>query len=41
MTKPSLATTGIIAVAAALTLLLGVVPGPVLDLLADAGQFIR
>jgi NADH-quinone oxidoreductase subunit N len=41
VTKPSLATTGVIAVSAALTLLLGVVPGPVLDLLADAGQFIR
>ena len=41
VTKPSLVTTGTIAVAAALTLLLGVVPGPVLDLLADAGQFIR
>ena len=41
VTTPSLVTTGTIAVAAALTLLLGVVPGPVLDLLADAGQFIR
>jgi NADH-quinone oxidoreductase subunit N len=41
VTTPSLATTGVIAVTAALTLLLGVVPGPVLDLLADAGQFIR
>jgi NADH-quinone oxidoreductase subunit N len=41
VTKPSLATTGVIAVTAALTLLLGVMPGPVLDLLADAGQFIR
>jgi NADH-quinone oxidoreductase subunit N len=41
VTTPSLVTTGVIAVTAALTLLLGVVPGPVLDLLADAGQFIR
>jgi NADH-quinone oxidoreductase subunit N len=41
VTTPSLATAGVIAVSAALTLLLGVVPGPVLDLLADAGQFIR
>jgi NADH-quinone oxidoreductase subunit N len=41
VTKPSIVTTGVIAVSAALTLLLGVVPGPVLDLLADAGQFIR
>jgi NADH-quinone oxidoreductase subunit N len=41
VTTPSLVTTGVIVVTAALTLLLGVVPGPVLDLLADAGQFIR
>jgi NADH-quinone oxidoreductase subunit N len=41
VTTPSVVTTGVIAVSAALTLLLGVVPGPVLDLLADAGQFIR
>jgi NADH-quinone oxidoreductase subunit N len=41
VTTPSLVTSGVIAVAAALTLLLGVLPGPVLDLLADAGQFIR
>ena len=41
VTTPSLATSGVIAVTAVLTLLLGVVPGPVLDLLADAGQFIR
>ncbi|GAB3242232.1 NADH-quinone oxidoreductase subunit NuoN [Nocardioides dilutus] len=41
VTTPSLVTTGVIAATAALTLLLGVVPGPVLDLLADAGQFIR
>ena len=41
VTTPSLATTGVIAATAALTLLLGVVPGPVLDLIADAGQFIR
>jgi NADH-quinone oxidoreductase subunit N len=40
-TTPSVLTTGVIAVTAALTLLLGVVPGPVLDLLADAGSFIR
>jgi NADH-quinone oxidoreductase subunit N len=41
VTTPSVVTTGVIAVCAALTLLLGVVPGPVLDLLADAGSFIR
>ena len=41
VTTPSVLTTGTIAVTAALTLLLGVVPGPVLDLLADAGSFIR
>jgi len=41
VTTPSLVTTGTIAVCALLTLALGVVPGPVLDVLADAGQFIR
>lgn len=41
VTTPSVVTTGVIAVCVALTLLLGVVPGPVLDLLADAGSFIR
>ena len=41
VTTPSVLTTGVIAVTAALTLVLGVVPGPVLDLLADAGSFIR
>lgn len=41
VTTPSLLTTGTIAVTAVLTLLLGIVPGPVLDLLADAGSFIR
>jgi NADH-quinone oxidoreductase subunit N len=41
VTTPSVLTVGVIAVTAALTLVLGVVPGPVLDLLADAGSFIR
>jgi NADH-quinone oxidoreductase subunit N len=39
--KPSLVTSGTIAVGVAATLLLGVVPGPVLTLAAHAGQFIR
>ncbi|WP_372735543.1 NADH-quinone oxidoreductase subunit NuoN [Nocardioides sp.] len=41
VTTPSLVTTGTITVAAALTVVLGIVPGPVLDLIADAGVFIR
>ncbi len=38
---PSFATTGTIAVAVAATLVLGVLPGPVLDLAGNVGQFIR
>ena len=38
---PSVLTTATITVAAAVTLLLGVVPGPLLDLAARAGEFIR
>jgi NADH-quinone oxidoreductase subunit N len=38
---PSLATQGTIAACVVLTLALGVVPGPVLDLVAGAGDFIR
>lgn len=38
---PSILTATTIAVGATLTLILGVLPGPVLDLAAQAGQFIR
>lgn len=38
---PSLLTTIVIAVGFAATAALGVVPGPVLDLAATAGQFVR
>ena len=38
---PSVLTATTIAVGAAVTLLLGVLPGPVLDLAAVAGEFIR
>jgi NADH-quinone oxidoreductase subunit N len=41
VTKPSLLTSATIGVCAILTLALGIVPGPVLDLAAHAGQFIR
>jgi NADH-quinone oxidoreductase subunit N len=41
VTRPSILTTATIAVGVAATLVLGVVPGPVLDLAADAGQFLR
>jgi NADH-quinone oxidoreductase subunit N len=41
VTKPSVLTSGTILVGVAATLLLGVVPGPVLDLAAHAGQFVR
>jgi NADH-quinone oxidoreductase subunit N len=41
VTMPSVLTTIVIAVGFAVTLLLGVVPGPVLDLAAAAGEFIR
>ncbi|MFT4083677.1 MAG: NADH-quinone oxidoreductase subunit NuoN [Nocardioides sp.] len=37
---PSLLTSSVIAVSAAATLVLGVVPGPILDLLENAGRFI-
>jgi NADH-quinone oxidoreductase subunit N len=38
---PSILTTVAIAVGLAVTVALGIVPGPVLDLAADAGTFIR
>ncbi len=38
---PSVLTTIVIAVGFAATVVLGIVPGPVLDLAAAAGQFIR
>ena len=41
VTNPSVLTAATIAVAAAVTLVLGVVPGPVLDLAGRAGEFIR
>ena len=41
VTTPSPLTTVVIAVTALGTLAVGLVPGPVLDLLADAGSFIR
>jgi NADH-quinone oxidoreductase subunit N len=41
VTMPSVLTTIVIAVGFTATLLLGVVPGPVLDLAAAAGEFIR
>jgi NADH-quinone oxidoreductase subunit N len=41
VTTASPLTTGVIAVTAAATLVLGVVPGPVLDLVGHAGSFIR
>ena len=41
VTKPSLMTSGTILVGVAATLVLGIVPGPVLDLAANAGQFVR
>lgn len=41
VTRPSLMTAGVIAVGALVTFVLGVVPGPVLDLAARAGEFIR
>ncbi|MGZ4446169.1 MAG: NADH-quinone oxidoreductase subunit NuoN [Nocardioides sp.] len=40
-TRPSLLTSGTIAVGVLATLVLGVVPGPVLTLAAHAGEFIR
>ncbi|MGL5827261.1 MAG: NADH-quinone oxidoreductase subunit NuoN [Nocardioides sp.] len=41
VTKPSWGTSGVIALGAVVTVVLGVVPGPVLDLAAHAGEFIR
>ena len=38
---PSVLTASTIAIGAAVTLVLGVVPGPVLDLAGRAGEFIR
>ena len=39
--NPSVLTTTVIGVGLAVTVILGVFPGPVLDLAATAGQFIR
>jgi NADH-quinone oxidoreductase subunit N len=41
VTRPSLLTSATIAVCVVATLLLGIVPGPVLDLAGNAGSFIR
>jgi NADH-quinone oxidoreductase subunit N len=41
VTTPSLLTSGTIAVGVLATLVLGIVPGPVLNLAAHAGQFVR
>jgi NADH-quinone oxidoreductase subunit N len=41
VTEPSVLTVGTIAICLAATLVLGVVPGPVLDLVVGAGDFIR
>ncbi len=41
VTKPSLLTTGTIGVGVLATLVLGIVPGPVLTLAAHAGEFVR
>lgn len=41
VTKPSILTSATIVVGVAATLVLGIVPGPVLDLAANAGQFVR
>ena len=41
VTTPSLLTSATIAVCVVATLLLGIVPGPVLDLAGNAGSFIR
>ena len=41
VTVPSVLTTGTIALAVGVTLLLGLIPGPVLDLAGRAGDFIR
>jgi NADH-quinone oxidoreductase subunit N len=41
VTRPSVLTSSTIGVGVAATLVLGVVPGPVLTLAAHAGQFIR
>jgi NADH-quinone oxidoreductase subunit N len=41
ITHPSVLTATTIAIGAAATLVLGVIPGPVLDLAANAGQFLR
>jgi NADH-quinone oxidoreductase subunit N len=40
VTKPSLLTSGVIGLAAIATVVFGIVPGPILDLLRDAGSFI-
>ena len=41
VTEPSILTVGTIAICLAATVVLGIVPGPVLDLVVSAGDFIR
>jgi NADH-quinone oxidoreductase subunit N len=41
VTKPSVLTAGTILVGVAATLVLGILPGPVLTLAAHAGEFVR
>jgi NADH-quinone oxidoreductase subunit N len=41
VSQASILTVGTVAVCLAVTLVLGVVPGPVLDLVVGAGDFIR
>src|SRR5215203_172524 len=41
VTEPSVLTTGTVAICLAATLVLGIVPGPALDLVVSAGDFIR
>ena len=41
VTHPSVLTATAIAIGAAATIALGILPGPVLDLAAQAGEFIR
>lgn len=41
VTEPSILTTGVVAICVAATVVLGVLPGPVLELVVNAGDFIR
>jgi NADH-quinone oxidoreductase subunit N len=41
VTMPSVMTATTIAIGVAATILLGIVPGPVLELAANAGEFVR